>query len=42
MFDRLAFLEEHPKQAKPGNIVCRCSRPAQLHKKITALAWFCL
>jgi hypothetical protein len=38
----LTFLEEHPKQAKQGYLVCRCSRPAQLHEKITALPWFCL
>ncbi|MGO9200444.1 MAG: ATP-binding protein, partial [Limisphaerales bacterium] len=38
----LTFLGEHPKQAKQGYIVCRCSRPAQLHEKITALPWFCL
>ena len=38
----LTFLAEHPKQAKHGYIVCRCSRPAQIHDKITALPWFCL
>lgn len=38
----LAFLAEHPKQSSRGYIVCRCSRPAQLHEKITALPWFCL
>ena len=38
----LTFLEEHPKQAKQGYLVCRCSRPAQLHEQITALPWFCL
>lgn len=38
----LTFLAEHPKQAKQGYIVCRCSRPAQIHEKITALPWFCL
>jgi len=38
----LTFLSEHPKQAKQGYIVCRCSRPAQLHDKITALPWVCL
>ncbi|MGA2749093.1 MAG: hypothetical protein ABSG59_09980 [Verrucomicrobiota bacterium] len=40
--DLLTFLGEHPKQTKQGYIVCRCSRPAQLHEKITALPWFCL
>ena len=38
----LSFLDEHPKQAKQGYIVCRCSRPMQLHEQITALPWFCL
>jgi predicted AAA+ superfamily ATPase len=38
----LTFLGEHARQAKQGYIVCRCSRPAQLHEKITALPWFCL
>jgi predicted AAA+ superfamily ATPase len=38
----LTFLAEHPKQAKKGYIVCRCSRPAQIHDQITALPWFCL
>ncbi|MDD2706700.1 MAG: ATP-binding protein [Verrucomicrobiae bacterium] len=38
----LSFLQEHPKQASHGFIVCRCSRPEQIHEKITALPWFCL
>jgi predicted AAA+ superfamily ATPase len=38
----LTFLEEHPKQAQRGYIVCRCPRPAQIHDKIIALPWFCL
>jgi uncharacterized protein len=38
----LSFLGEHPKQAKHGYIVCRCSRPARIHDQITALPWFCL
>jgi predicted AAA+ superfamily ATPase len=38
----LTFLEEHPKQAKHGYIVCRCSAPLHLHDQITALPWFCL
>jgi len=38
----LTFLGEHPKQAKQGYIVCRGSRPAQIHDRITALPWFCL
>jgi predicted AAA+ superfamily ATPase len=38
----LSFLEEHPKLAKQGFIVCRCRRPMRLHDKILALPWFCL
>jgi uncharacterized protein len=38
----LAFLEEHPKQAKQGFIVCRCRHPLRLHDKILAIPWFCL
>ena len=38
----LAFLGEHPKQAKRGYLVCRCQAPLQLHDKVTALPWFCL
>lgn len=38
----LSFCAEHPKQAPQGYIICRCSRPLQLHEKITALPWYCL
>lgn len=38
----LMFLEEHPKRARHGYIVCRCQRPIQIHEHITALPWFCL
>ena len=38
----LTFMDEHPKLAKQGFIVCRCSRPRQLHDRITALPWSCL
>jgi len=38
----LTFLGEHPKQAKHGYVVCRCSHPLQIHDQITALPWFCL
>jgi predicted AAA+ superfamily ATPase len=38
----LAFLAEHPKQARHGYIVCRCKAPLRLHEKVTALPWFCL
>lgn len=38
----LAFLAEHPKQARHGYIVCRAAHPLRLHEQITALPWFCL
>lgn len=38
----LTFLDEKPKEARHGYVVCRCPRPLQLHDKITALPWFCL
>ena len=28
--------------AKRGFIVCRCSRPLQLHDQVTAIPWSCL
>lgn len=36
------FLDEHPRQAKQGYVVCRCPRPARLDERVTALPWFCL
>jgi len=36
----LAFLEEHPKRAPHGYVVCRCRHPLRLHDKVTALPWF--
>jgi len=38
----LTFLAEHPRQARRGYVVCRCTRPLELHEKITALPWSCL
>ena len=38
----LIFMDEHPKVARHGYIICRCSRPLALHEKITALPWQCL
>lgn len=38
----IAFLKEHPRQAKRGYVVCRCPRPLALADNITALPWFCL
>jgi predicted AAA+ superfamily ATPase len=35
----LAFMEEHPRLARIGYIVCRCPRPLQLHEKVIALPW---
>ncbi len=35
----LAFLAEHPKQAKHGYVVCRCRHPLRLHDRVTALPW---
>lgn len=37
----LAFIGEHPKQAKHGYVICRCRQPLRLHDKVTALPWFC-
>lgn len=36
------FLDEKPKEAKHGYVICRCPRPLRLHDQITALPWFCL
>ncbi len=38
----IAFVKEHPRQAKRGYVVCRCPRPLALADNITALPWFCL
>jgi predicted AAA+ superfamily ATPase len=38
----LSFMEEFPRRAKQGFIVCRCPRPLMLHEKITAIPWSCL
>jgi predicted AAA+ superfamily ATPase len=38
----LTFMEENPKHARHGFLVCRCPRPLQLHEKVTALPWNCL
>ena len=35
----LRFLDEHPKAAPHGYIVCRCPYPLQLRKRVTALPW---
>jgi predicted AAA+ superfamily ATPase len=33
------FLDEHPKRARHGYVVCRCSAPLALTERITALPW---
>jgi predicted AAA+ superfamily ATPase len=38
----VAFLAEHKKNARQGFVVCRVSRPVELHPQVTALPWFCL
>ncbi|MEX5213700.1 MAG: DUF4143 domain-containing protein [Nitrospiraceae bacterium] len=38
----LTFLDEHPRQARQGYLICRCPRPLRLHDKIMALPWCCL
>jgi uncharacterized protein len=38
----LAFMAEHPREAKHGYVVCRCPRPLALADNITALPWYCL
>jgi predicted AAA+ superfamily ATPase len=38
----LTFLNEHPKQARQGYIICRCPDPLALNDRVTALPWFCL
>jgi uncharacterized protein len=35
----LTFLDEHPKQAKRGYLICRCSHPLALADRVTALPW---
>jgi uncharacterized protein len=38
----LTFLDEHPKRARHGYVVCRCARPLALSDRVTALPWSCL
>jgi predicted AAA+ superfamily ATPase len=38
----LAFLDENPRRAAHGYVICRCPRPLHLHDKVTALPWSCL
>ena len=36
------FLNEHPKRASHGYVICRCSAPLALTERVTALPWFLL
>jgi predicted AAA+ superfamily ATPase len=36
------FLDEHPRQAPEGYVVCRCPAPLALDDRITAVPWWCL
>ena len=38
----LTFLDEHPKRARKGWLICRCSAPLALTDRVTALPWSCL
>ena len=38
----LGFRAENQRKARRGVIVCRCSRPLQLHDQVAAIPWFCL
>lgn len=33
------FLDEHPRQARHGYVVCRCPEPLALDERITAVPW---
>ncbi len=33
------FLDEYPRRARRGFVVCRCDRPQQLTKRVVALPW---
>jgi predicted AAA+ superfamily ATPase len=35
----LTFLDEHPKHARHGYVVCRCTAPLALTDRVTALPW---
>ncbi len=36
----LAFLQEKPREATHGYVICRCPRPLRLHDQVKALPWF--
>ena len=35
----LTFLDEHPKRARHGYVICRCAAPLALTDRVTALPW---
>jgi uncharacterized protein len=35
----LTFLDEHPKRARHGYVICRCPAPLALSDRVTALPW---
>ncbi|HYN27911.1 MAG TPA: AAA family ATPase, partial [Burkholderiales bacterium] len=35
----LTFLDEHPKRARHGYVICRCAVPLALTDRVTALPW---
>ena len=35
----LTFLNEHPKRARHGYVICRCAAPLALADRVTALPW---
>jgi len=35
----LTFLDEHPKRARHGYVICRCTAPLALNDRVTALPW---
>jgi predicted AAA+ superfamily ATPase len=37
----MTFLQEHPRQAAQGYLICRCGRPQALNDRITALPYNC-
>jgi hypothetical protein len=37
-----AFLDEHPRKAPRGYVVCRCPEPLALDQRITAVPWWSL
>ncbi|MGH8649465.1 MAG: ATP-binding protein, partial [Burkholderiales bacterium] len=38
----MTFLNEHPKRARRGYVICRCPTPLALSDRVTALPWSCV